>query len=346
MREIPGVDVRSLRVWLDERVLGSGPLEEFELLGGGTQNIVVRFRRDGRTFVLRRGPLHKRGSSDEAMRREARVLRALAGTPVPHPRLIDDCPDPAILGSAFYLTEYVEGVNPQDGLPLAYRNSVSARRAIGFSFADAAAAIGTVDYAEIGLRDLGRPAGFLERQVPRWRALYDSYSGAQGYDVRMRAGTVSEVGRWLAEHRPTVFRPGLMHGDYHLWNVMIDRAAPRIVAVVDWELATIGDPLLDLGWILATWPEPDGSGVGAIGFEPWAGMPDPAEIVERYSASTDRDLAHVRWYEVLAAFKLGIILEGTYVRSLGGAASADVGLEMHGRSLALLARAQSRIDEA
>jgi aminoglycoside phosphotransferase (APT) family kinase protein len=280
------------------------------------------------------------------MRREAQVLRALADTGVPHPRLVDDCPDPSILGSAFYVTEYVDGVNPRGGLPLAYRDSVAARREIGFGFADTATMIAAVDYVSVGLAELGRPEGFLERQVPRWGGLYDSYSSAPEYDATVRADEIAEVGGWLEEHRPTSFKPGLLHGDYHLWNIMVDPASPRIAAVVDWELATIGDPLLDLGWILATWPAPDGSGVDAIGFEPWDGMPAASEIVARYAASTDRDLAHVRWYEVLAAFKLGIILEGTYVRSLSGEASPEVGLEMHARSMALLTRARSRIDGA
>jgi aminoglycoside phosphotransferase (APT) family kinase protein len=346
MTQVPGIEVGRLRSWLDQRGLGSGPLGGFKLIGGGTQNIVVSFERAGRTFVLRRGPLHKRESSDEAMRREAAVLRSLAGTQVPHPRLIDSCPDTDVLGSAFYLTEFVEGDNPKEGLPPAYRDSVAARREIGFGFADAAAAIAALDHVALGLERLGRPAGFLERQVPRWSALFDSYAGAPGYDIKERAAQIADVGHWLERHRPHSFRPGLMHGDYHLWNIMVDRDEPRIAAVVDWELATIGDPLLDLGWILATWPEPDGSGICAIGFDPWDGMPTPAEVVERYAAGSDRDLTHVRWYEVLAAFKLGVILEGTYARSLGGEAPAGVGQEMHERSLALLARARCRIDTA
>jgi aminoglycoside phosphotransferase (APT) family kinase protein len=341
--EAPGVDVGRLRAWLDQRGLGGGAIGEVELLAGGTQNIVVRFQRGGRTFVLRRGPLHKRASSDEAMRREATVLRSLAATQVPHPRLIDSCGDPDVIGSAFYLTEYVDGANPRDGLPAGYRDSLAARRQVGFAFADAAAAIGAVDHVAIGLAALGRPAGFLERQVPRWTALFESYASTPGYRAERRAAEIGDVGRWLEDRRPAGFRPGLMHGDFHLWNVMVGPAAPVIAAVVDWELATIGDPLLDLGWMLATWPCPDGGGAHAIGFAPWEGMPTAPEVVERYADRTDRDLAHVRWYEVLAAFKLGIILEGTYARSLGDEAPADVGREMHERSVALLARARSRI---
>jgi aminoglycoside phosphotransferase (APT) family kinase protein len=343
MGQIPGVDLDRLTAWLDERGHESGPLRDIEQLGGGTQNILVRFRRENCIYVLRRGPLHKRASSDETMRREARVLRALNGSDIPHPRLVDDCPDASVLGSAFYLMESVDGVNPRAGLPGSYRDDVAARREVGLAFVDAAAAIASFGHAAAGLDGLGRPSGFLERQVARWRSAYDAYDASPHYDGRVRRREIDAVGAWLEQHRPKSFRPGLQHGDYHLGNIMVDRARPRVAAVVDWELATIGDPLLDLGWILATWPDPDAPAFGTIGFEPWDGMLTETEVLARYASNTRQDLTRIGWYATLAAFKLGIILEGTYVRSLDGEASAEVGLEMHQHSIALFTRAQKRI---
>lgn len=342
--EVVGVDLDRLSEWMDARGHEHGPLSNVEELGGGTQNILVRFRRGQKTYVLRRGPLHKRPSSDDAMRREARVLRALRHTGVPHPHLIDDCPDPSVIGSAFFLMESVDGTNPRTGLPDNYREDVGARRSIGFAFVDAVAAIGAVDYRAVGLDGLGKPDGFLERQVARWRSAYGSYALSPHYDTTVRGGEVDDIARWLDAHLPRFSKAGLMHGDFHLGNILVGHHHPQLTAVIDWELATIGDPLLDLGWVLATWPDPDGQAAGTIGFEPWDGMPTEPEILERYADHSDHDLSHVHWYAILAAFKLGVILEGTYVRSLDGEAPTEVGAELHAHSLGLFVRARARMD--
>lgn len=131
---------------------------------------------------------------------------------------------------------------------------------MGLSMADALAKLGAVDHVAVGLADFGKPEGFLERQVPRWLSELESYSQYDGYPGPQIPG-IDQVSAWLEQHRPAHWTPGIMHGDYHAANVMFSRTGPEVVAIVDWEMCTIGDPLLDLGWLLATWRQPDGSAV-------------------------------------------------------------------------------------
>jgi aminoglycoside phosphotransferase (APT) family kinase protein len=312
------VDLAAVAAWMDGEGLPGGPITGVERLGGGTQNVLLRFERGGSTYVLRRPPMHKRSNSDETMRREARVLAALAGSDVPHPALIAACGDESVIGAAFYLMEPIEGANPTVGLPPGYADDPAWRRDLGLAMADGAASVGAVDHEAVGLADLGKPDGYLERQVPRWRS-------------------------HLEANRPPSFRPGLIHGDYHLANVLVSYDRPGLAAIVDWELTTIGDPLLDLGWLLATWPDPDGSTTGAVGVQPWDGFPSARDLVARYSERTTRDLSAVAWYEVLACYKLGIILEGTYARAFSGQHDVATGDQLHASTLGLFARARQRI---
>jgi aminoglycoside phosphotransferase (APT) family kinase protein len=209
--------------------------------------------------------------------------------------------------------------------------------------ADGAASVGAVDHDAVGLADLGRAEGYLERQVARWRAQLDSYSALPGYPGPDIPG-VDEVGEWLDANRPTSWAPGLIHGDYHLGNVLCSPHRPGLAAIVDWELTTIGDPLLDLGWLLATWP--DGEEPATTSVEPWDGFPTPDELVRRYGERSDRDLSAVAWYEVLACYKLGLILEGTHARACAGLAPTETGDRLHASTVGLLRRALTRIGRA
>jgi aminoglycoside phosphotransferase (APT) family kinase protein len=332
------VDLDAVAAWMDERGLGSGPLVRQRLLGGGTQNILLYFERGGRPFVLRRPPRHLRHNSNETMRREARVLAALAGTDVPHPRLIAACPHEHLIGAAFYLMEPVDGFNPTTGLPEPHRSDASIRRRMGWEMVDAIAKLGRVDYAAVGLDGFGKPEGFLERQVERWRRQLESYGELQGYPGPEIPG-VERIARWLEDNRPNAWQPGILHGDYHLSNVLFSRTGPQLMAIVDWELSTIGDPLLDLGWLIATWADDEGNAAAAIGVTPWEGFPTTAELVERYAAQSSRDLAAIDWYSVLACYKLGIILEGTHARACAGKADKAVGDMLHATTVGLFERA-------
>lgn len=336
-----GVDLSALTGWMDDRGLGSGPIISVIELTGGTQNVLLRFTRSGRSFVLRRPPVHKRRNSDETMRREARVLAALAGADVPHPGLIAAEPDTDVLGAAFYLMEPIEGFNPAGGLPEPHRSDPGMRRAMGFSMVDAIAALGRVDHEAVGLGDFGRPDGWLERQVDRWRGQLDGYAELDGYPGPNIPG-VDRVATWLGTNRPATWTPGIIHGDFHFANVLVHHDRPDLAAVVDWELCTIGDPLLDLGHLLATWP---GDGAGGVG-EGISDLPSKPELVDRYAAGSTRTTADVDWFHVLAAYRLGIILEGTHARACAGKAPVEVGDLLHATTVGLFERALRVIDRA
>jgi aminoglycoside phosphotransferase (APT) family kinase protein len=214
---------------------------------------------------------------------------------------------------------------------------------MGFQIAEAAAALGRVDYLAVGLDGLGKPEGFLERQVPRWLSELESYNRFEGYPGPDIPG-VDDVARWLEANRPATFTPGIMHGDYHFANVLYAYDSARLVAIVDWEMCTIGDPLLDLGWLLATWPESGQPSVGTGGgLAAAGGLPSADEIVGRYGEGTTRDMSAIGWYAVLACFKLGIVLEGTNARAHAGKAPKPVGDMLHATTIGLFRRAHSFI---
>lgn len=335
------VDLDRVATWMDGRGLGGGPIIDAELIAGGTQNVLVRFRRDGREYVLRRPPPHKRANSDETMRREARVLGALAGSDVPHPGLIAAEPELDVIGAAFYLMEPVDGFNATLGLPEPHASDPAVQRAMGLSMADAIAALARVDVTERGLADLGRADGWVERQVPRWRKQLDGYTDLPGYPGPS-IPRLDDVARWLDEHRPTGARMGLIHGDFHFANVLIAPTEGRVAAIVDWELTTIADPLLDLAHLLSSWPRPGQAGITPVAGAP--GMPSVDEIVERYGAQVDRDLSELAWYRVLACYRLGIILEGSHARAFSGLTPPEIGDRLHQHTLDLFAHAAELID--
>ena len=330
--------------WMSAQGLGEGPIGDVSEITGGTQNIMLRFTRAGREYVFRRGPRHLRPVSNTVILRETRVLRALAGTDVPHPRLIAVCEDTSVLGDAvFYLMEPIDGFNAGAGLPALHAGDAEIRHGMGLSMADAAARLGAVDHEAVGLGSFGKPAGFLERQVPRWLSELESYSKFDNYpgpDI----GDVEAVAAWLRGHQPPDFRPGIMHGDYHAANVMFSPDGPDVVAIVDWEMCTIGDPLQDLGWMLATWYRPGHEPVLPNQLMSAGALATPGELIERYATNSDRDLSRIDWYAVLACFKLGIILEGSHARAAAGLAPSEIGDVLHTATVRLFDRARAIMD--
>ena len=343
MDDLP-LDLSGVAAWMSREGLGDGPIGDVSVIVGGTQNVMLRFSRSGRDYVLRRGPRHLRPVSNSVILRETRVLRALAGTDVPHPALIAVCEDISILGDAvFYLMEPVEGFNAGSEMPELHASTVAVRHEMGLSMADAVARLGAVDHVAVGLADFGKPAGFLERQVPRWLSELESYAKFENYpgpDI----GDVGGVAAWLRQHQPADFSPGIMHGDYHAANVMFSRSGPELVAIVDWEMCTIGDPLLDLGWMLATWYRPGDEPVLPNEFMVAGGLATPDELLQRYAQNTTRDLSDIDWYTVLSCFKLGIILEGTHARAAAGLAPKEIGDVLHTATVRLFERAMATMD--
>lgn len=336
-QEVESIDFGTLSAWMDSEGLPPGKITGCTLLGGGSQNVLVRFEKGGKTYVFRRPPMHPRPESNETMRREARVLRALAGTDVPHPPLIAACDDEAVLGVAFYLMEPVAGFNPTSGLPPLHAGFAEVRHRMGLAMVESLAKLGEVDYLAAGLEGFGKPEAYLERQVARWErhlAGYGQFAQWPGPDA---LGDLGAIGKWLDDNRPATFRPGIIHGDYHLANVMFREDSGEIAAIVDWELATIGDPLIDLGWIMATWPEEGEKPI--MNIAPWDGFPTQRELVRHYREHSTRKDFDAGWYAVFGCYKLAILLEGTHARACAGKAPEAIGRKLHDRAIWLIERA-------
>ncbi|HWM20997.1 MAG TPA: phosphotransferase family protein [Ilumatobacteraceae bacterium] len=306
----PGlVDERRLDAWIGDRLPGGGAPLHVERMGEatGSGNALFRVRRGGHEWVLRRPPevVNAPGASD--MVREWRLLSALEGTDVPHPRPLLLCDDVDVLGAPFLLMDVVDGFTPVGSLPPPYDNP-AARRALAYAMVDALAQLAHVDWVAAGLDGLGKPDGFLERQVPRWLAQLDRYRTRDIPELDV-------VASWLDTNRPTMSPPAIMHGDYSPYNVMASwTTTDRLAAVIDWDTGTIGDPLLDIGHLLARWTEPGEEPSLHIDIEPRDGLPVRSELASRYADRSGRDMSAIAYYEVLSLFKLAIILEGPYSR--------------------------------
>ena len=343
---VAGIDLDALTAWMDGQGLGTGAIADARLLAGGTQNILLRFTRAGRDYVLRRPPPVLRVNSNETMRREARVLAALEGSAVPHPGLIAACPDEGVLGAAFYLMEPVDGFNATQGLLGLHAGDAAIRHRMGLAMVEAIAALSAVDWRGAGLADFGKLDNWQGRQVARWQGQLDSYAGTPGWSGPDAIPGVAEVGRWLEANQPTDLRPGIIHGDFHLANVMFRPDSGELAAVVDWELCTLGDVRLDLGWLIATWPEDGQPRATDVAIRPWHGFATAADLAAHYENVTNNPLEDLDWFVVLACYKLGIILEGTHARACAGKAPKNTGDRLHAHTLDLFARALRRIDTA
>jgi aminoglycoside phosphotransferase (APT) family kinase protein len=336
MQQLPTLssdDHAALQRWVRQQGLGSR-VSDIEPLAGGTQNIVVRLRVDGRPMVLRRPPVHPRPTSDKTMLREIAALKTLAGTSVPHPRFIAGCADVNVLGVVFYLMEEIDGFNPGSEIDQTYVRNAGMRHEVGLSYAASLAQLGNVAWEGSPLAELKRPGSFLARQVPQFLRLLESYRH-DAYDPESLA--VAELAQWLEANRPEDGQPGIMHGDPHLSNVLLRRDRPELAAFVDWEMCTVGDPLLDLGWMLICWPLDTNTITAGAALAALGGLASRGELLEAYLAAGGRETPRLEWYLAMACFKLGIVIEGTWSRFLIGQASRDAGERLH-------ASAQNLID--
>lgn len=312
------IDVGKLTAWLDEQGIGAvGQPIEHRFIAGGSQNEIYEIRRDGLHGALRIPPPHAPESRDEGIWREWRIIEALDGTDVPHTPAIAACKDTGVLGRAFYVMGFVEGWSPMgletkpDGSrpwPAPFDTDLDARAGLAYQLVEGIALLGSVDWQVKGLADLGRPDGFHERQVDRWTAFLERIKGRElpGFD---------EAAAWLRGHKPSDFVPGLMHGDYQFANVMYEHGAPaRLAAIVDWEMGTVGDPKLDLGWVVHAWPE-DPDRVDGFTYVDMAGMPTRDKVLSHYSSVSGRQVDDIDYYCVLAKWKLAVVLEQGFQRA-------------------------------
>jgi aminoglycoside phosphotransferase (APT) family kinase protein len=332
------LDPRRLARWLADAGIAEGDVEDVRPLAGGTQNLILRLTCGGQPLVVRRPPPDRPGA-DRTVRREATVLAALAGTDVPHPRFRGLCEDAAVMGGSFLVTDEVRGFNATNAMPGPAGHDAQHRRSMGFALIDALARLARVPLSTGDLATLGKADHFLERQVERWAAQLAGYAETPGWSGAGALGPVAEVGAWLQANLPADYRPGLMHGDYHIANVLYDPAAPRVAAILDWEMAAIGDPLLDLGRLTTVWPNARNEGLLSLKVAPWDGFPDEAAMIDRYAAATGRSMAALPWFQMLACYKFAIVLEGTNVRAAAGRADPAVAARLHASARGLIARA-------
>ena len=309
------LDIAALAGFMDAAGLpGAGLDIETEFVTGGASNDLFSVTRGDYTVALRKPPEVVPPGRNNTMVREHRLLSALADTDVPHARVVAGCDDPSVLGGCFYLMEFVDGWSPiQEGTtwPAPFGEDLEARRGLAFELVDGIAKLSRVDWEARGLEGFGKPDGFHERQVDRWLAHLATFQfrPLPGLDV---------AAEWLRGHQPSTYKPGIMHGDYQFANVMYRHGAPaRLAAIVDWEMATVGDPLLDLGWVINGWPE-DTSGASTVSYVDYGGMPSASELLDYYERESGRPVDEIDYYVILARFKLSVVLEGGYARVVKG----------------------------
>jgi aminoglycoside phosphotransferase (APT) family kinase protein len=315
---IPGVDQARVTAWFQAHVKGARPPLRFEPIAGGRSNLTYRVRdASGTSWVLRRPPLQGVLPSAHDMSREHRVLSALAATPVPVPATLGLCQDPSVTGAPFYVMAHVDGVVARDEPTVAAHLDEPARAAAADSLVDALVALHRVDPARVGLARLARHEGYLDRQLARWRRQLEQ---SRTRDLP----TLDEVHRRLAATVPAQVGPArIVHGDFRLDNLVLSPAG-QVLAVLDWELCTLGDPLADLGLLLVYWAEP-GDETLPLGTAPTTmpGFPSRSALAEAYATRSGRDLTHLDYYLSFAYWKLAVILEGVLARHATGAYGQD-----------------------
>lgn len=327
----PGIKYETLLPWFNANVEQVKSLTA-TVVGHGRSNITYRLESgDGRSWVLRRPPLSHVQATAHDMGREFRILSALAPTGFPAPKPYALCTDNEVLGAQFYIMEYVDGFIAVDPNEMAKRFDEEGRRKIGEELVDVLVRLHAFKPEEIGLSDFGKPQGYLERQVRRF--------GEQLEAIRYReTPELDELAKRLAASIPAERHAGIVHGDYRLDNAILDDAG-HIIAVLDWEMCTLGDSLADLGLLQMYWGNPTSANVavGSSAVMSLPGFPTWEEAAARYEAASGESLQGLDFYTVLAHFKLGVILENMYKRFLGGG-TVGTGFEIIGQQAVILGK--------
>ena len=310
----PDIDTTRLADWMDGAALpGKGEPLQARFLSGGTQNVIYELVRGDERCVIRMPPPGAPPDRDKGILREWRIIEALDGTDVPHTKAVGVCEDAGVLGRPFYLMGFVDGWSPVDQQrkwPEPFDSDFDARAGLSYQLAEGIALLSKVDWRAKGLADLGRPDGFHERQVDRWIGFLERIKKRELSGLQVAT-------EWLKAHKPLDFVPGLMHGDYQFANVMYRHGAPaQLAALVDWEMGTVGDPKLDLGWMVQSWPEdttdPQESEMSYVDMR---GMPSRDQVVAHYAEVSGRQVDDLDYYLVLAKWKLAIVLEQGFQRA-------------------------------
>ncbi|MFI6598184.1 phosphotransferase family protein [Nonomuraea sp. NPDC050536] len=338
---VPGIDWPRLVTWMAEHVPEAGEPLSVSLISGGKSNLTYLVEARDRRLVLRRPPLGHVLPTAHDMRREFRVISALAGTPVPVPGPVAFCADEDVIGAPFYLMGHVEGETVRTREELGAPSPGDTRR-LSERLAEVLAAIHAVDYQEVGLGDFGRPNGYLARQLERWCQQWE----------RSKTADLPEYDRLVARLRDRLPASGestLVHGDYRLDNTLVRLAPPEILAVVDWEMSTLGDPLADLGLTLTYWHDPgddERAGIPVAGDVTLApGFMNAAEFAAHYAKVSGRDISDLGFYVAFGNFKLAVIVEGIHARFRQGKTVGE-GFDRIGSAVpTLIARAHRMLGE-
>jgi len=296
----------------------------FTLIAGGRSNLTYRVEdAEGRAWALRRPPLHHVLPTAHDMSREYRLMHSLGPAGIPVPMTIGLCTDEAVNERPFYVMEFVEGHILRSAPEAEAAFDEATRRGVGDHMAETLAALHEVDPDAVGLGDLGRHQGYIERQLKRWKGQYDQMQ-VEGIDHGI-GDLVERVSDELAARIPKQQRTSVVHGDYRMDNVVLaDDGSVR--AILDWEICTLGDPLADVGMLMVYWADP-ADATAVLGLSPTTapGFSTRAEVLARYDAVSDLDLSEVGYYSAFAYWKLACILQGVYARYVAGAGAGDQG---------------------
>jgi aminoglycoside phosphotransferase (APT) family kinase protein len=326
----PGIDAARVTTWFEEHAPMVEPPLSFQLIAGGHSNLTYRVDDSARhTWVLRRPPLGHVLATAHDMAREHRIISALAPTDVPVPPVVGLCEDLEVNDAPFYVMDFVDGAVLR-GQAAAEQLDTSARARAGRETAEVLTRIHAVDPDAVGLGELGRKEAYIERQLRRW---YRQWEQSKTRDLPV----VDEVHAALAERIPEQGPASIVHGDYRLDNCLVGPDG-TILAVLDWELCTLGDPLADVGLLLVYWSQP-GDEHPALGDSATVlpGFPSRAELVDRYAAASGRDVSGVDYYVAFGYWKLACILEGVYARYRAGAMGQSSGFELFAQQVEVLA---------
>ncbi len=332
--------VDALRDFLDDRLGDSRAIHVEAMVGGGSCDIFA-VERGNERWVLRRAPSHASSATAHDVLREFHILDAIKDEPVSIARPVLACDDPTVFGAPFYVMARIDGVPVRSKIPAAWTARPEEQSQALDQLVDALVEIHAVDWRRCGLGGLAHRGPYLERQVGRWMSQLDSYGGRP-------LPPAASVASWLEEHRPADQEPALAHGDYKLDNVLFAQdAPPHLLAVVDWEMASIGDPLIDLAWAMIFHPGPEGTMPLGVATDPAfdrARLPTASSLIERYGQRSGRDVGTIDWYHIFARWKLGIVLEGSYAKFLRGESKKAVH-EYFGRQVDVLLESAARIVE-